>query len=55
MKKIIEHKMPETITDVRAFCNMAGFYRKYIKDFARIAKPLTDLMALPGKRKKIVL
>ena len=51
--KVHEQKLLETITDVRAFYNMAGFYRKYIKNFAKIAKPLTD--SLPGKKKKIQL
>ena len=30
--KVHEQKLPETITDVKAFCNMTGFYRKYIKN-----------------------
>ena len=34
---------------------MAGFYRKYIKNFAKIAKLLTDYITLPGKKKKIQL
>ena len=53
--KIQNQKLPETITDVRAFCNLAGFYRKYIKNFAKVAKPLTDMMAIPGKKKRVTL
>ena len=55
INKVCEQKLPETITDVRAFCSMAEFYRKYIKNFAKIAKPLTNYIALPGKKKKIQL
>ena len=53
--KIMNCKLPETITDVRSFCNMTGFYRKFIHKYAEIAKPLTEYMALPGKRKKVNL
>jgi Reverse transcriptase (RNA-dependent DNA polymerase) len=34
---------PKTITEVRGFNNLAGHYRRYIKDFAALARPLTDL------------
>ena len=53
--KVRECKPPETLTEVRAFCNLVGYYRKFIHKFADIAKPLTELMSLPGKKKKITL
>ena len=34
---------PKSVTEVRSFLGMAGYYRRFIKDFARIAIPLTKL------------
>ena len=34
---------PQSVRDVRAFIGMANFYRKFIPNFAEIAKPLTNL------------
>ncbi|CAC5407655.1 unnamed protein product [Mytilus coruscus] len=36
-------KRPETVTQVRSFLGLASYYRKYVKDFSKIAKPLFDL------------
>jgi len=35
---------PKKIKDVQSFIGLAGYYRKFIKDFSKIAKPLTILM-----------
>ena len=34
---------PSNLTDVRSFLGATGYYRRFIKDYARIAKPLTRL------------
>lgn len=34
---------PRSIKEVRSFIGLASFYRKFIKDFAQIATPLTEL------------
>ena len=38
---------PETVGDVRKLLGFLSYYRQYIQDFSRIAKPLYDLMAGP--------
>ncbi|CAA7013539.1 unnamed protein product, partial [Microthlaspi erraticum] len=35
---------PKTVKDVRSFLGHAGFYRRFIKDFSKIARPLTRLL-----------
>jgi len=35
---------PDNVKVVRSFLGHAGFYRRFIKDFSRIARPLTDLL-----------
>ncbi len=45
-EKIIQIKdrpTPRNVTEVRSFIGMAGYYRSFIKNFAIIAKPLTNL------------
>jgi len=32
------------VTEVRSFLGMAGYYWRFVKDFARIASPLTQLL-----------
>ena len=38
---------PATVSDVRKLPGFLSYYRQYIQDFSRIAKPLYDLMAGP--------
>jgi LPS O-antigen subunit length determinant protein (WzzB/FepE family) len=32
------------VTDVRSFLGMAGYYRRFIENFSKIAKPMTELL-----------
>ncbi|XP_021723904.1 uncharacterized protein LOC110691291 [Chenopodium quinoa] len=35
---------PRTVSDIRSFLGLARYYRCFVKDFSRIAKPMTSLM-----------
>ena len=36
---------PKCVKDIRSFLGHAGFYRRFIKDFSKISKPLYKLLA----------
>ncbi|KAL0886207.1 hypothetical protein Bca101_010190 [Brassica carinata] len=35
---------PKTVKDIRSFLGHAGFYRRFIKDFSKISRPMTKLL-----------
>lgn len=44
--------VPTTIKDVRAFLGLAGYYRRFIAGFAKIARPLNSLLTgIPADKK----
>ena len=36
--------LPTTLRDIRSFLGHVGFYRRFIRDFAKVSKPLTTLL-----------
>lgn len=50
VKTIKDFPTPKTIKDLRSFLGLSGFYRKFIQDYARMAKPLTILLRGEGGR-----
>lgn len=41
IKAVKEYPIPTTSKEIKQFLGLAGFYRKFIKDFAKIAFPMT--------------
>jgi hypothetical protein len=52
VQTIREWKTPTTYREVQVFLGFANFYRRFIKDYSKIAKPLTDLLkgSVNGKK-----
>ncbi|WVZ80621.1 hypothetical protein U9M48_028080 [Paspalum notatum var. saurae] len=45
----VEDKQPETVTEIRSFLGLAGYYCRFIKDFSKTAKPMTSLTKKKAK------
>ena len=35
--------IPKTVTEIKSFIGLAGYYRRLVQDFSKIAAPLTKL------------
>lgn len=44
VKAVVEYPQPKNQRTVRGFLGLAGYYRRYIENFAEIAAPLTSLL-----------
>ena len=49
----IKIAVPRNVHEVRQFVGLAPYYRRFIKDFARLSSPLTDLITGTEKFRKI--
>ena len=50
---ITEWKIPDNDKDLHSFLGLAGYYRKFVKDFAKIAKPLYDILNVNRSKRRI--
>ena len=41
---ILQWPTPKTLTDVRSFLGLMNYYRQFIKNYAKIASPISDLL-----------
>ncbi|XP_021769525.1 uncharacterized protein LOC110733773 [Chenopodium quinoa] len=44
IRAVNDWSTPKNVSDVRSFLGLAGYYRRFVKDFSRIAKLVTSLM-----------
>lgn len=44
IKAVREWPKPSSISNLRGFLGLANFYRKYVKDFSKIASPMSELL-----------
>jgi hypothetical protein len=44
VKDVLIWMPPTTVSEIRSFLGLAGYYHWFIKDFSKIAKPMTKLL-----------
>ena len=44
IEAIVNYETPSTLRGLRSFLGLAGYYRRFVKDYASIAKPLTKYL-----------
>ena len=44
--------IPTSVADVRKCIGFSGYFRRFIKDFSKLAKPLSDLLIGHSDKKK---
>ena len=49
IQKVKEWPRPKSVHDIKSFYGLCSYYRKFVKDFSKVAAPLTSLMKIENK------
>jgi hypothetical protein len=49
VREVLDWKPPRTVHQVCSLLGLAGYYHRFIPNFSKIAKPITDLLKKDGK------
>jgi hypothetical protein len=44
VKDVLSWNTPQNVLDIRSFLSLAGYYRRFIEEFSKISKSLTELL-----------
>jgi hypothetical protein len=44
VKEVLDWKPPMTVSKVRSFLGLVGYYQRFISNFSKIAQPVTELL-----------
>ena len=44
IEAVSEWKQPQNVTEIKSFLGLAGYYRRFIENISKIAKPMTELL-----------
>ena len=51
VESIVSWKAPWSVKDVQIFLGFANFYRRFIENFSKVCKPITDRLKTKGDKK----
>jgi hypothetical protein len=49
VKEVLDWKPPMTVSEVRSFLGLVGYYQRFITNFCKIAKPVSELLKKENK------